>query len=59
MMWSSKSAHFIDIKDIHLIRKATHYCHPLGDDRFKKEIEREYAVMLGQAKRDRPKKQEN
>ena len=44
------------MSDIHLIRKATHYSHPVGDDRFKQEIERKYNIKIGQAKRGRPRK---
>ncbi len=29
----------LDIKDLQMIRKATHYSHPVGDDRFKLKIE--------------------
>ena len=46
----------IEVSDIHLIRKATHYCQPVGDDRFKQEIERKYNIKIGQAKRGRPRK---
>jgi hypothetical protein len=41
---------------MHLIRQATHYCQPVGDDRFRQEIENKYNIKLGQAKRGRPKK---
>ena len=46
----------INATDIHLIRKATYYSYPLSDERFKKEIEKKYAIKLGQAKRGRPNK---
>ena len=45
--------HF-DSEDIDLIREAMHYCQPLGDDRFKKMLEKKYGVKLGQARRGRP-----
>ena len=40
--------------DLHLIRKAAHYCQPVGDDRFREQIERQYGVKLGQMRRGRP-----
>jgi len=43
-------------EDLHSIRQATHYCHPLGDERFKKQIEKKTGVKLGQAARGRPKR---
>ena len=46
----------IEIRDRHLIRQATHYCQPVGDDRFRQEIEKKYNIKIGQAKRGRPKK---
>jgi putative transposase len=42
--------------DLHCIRKAAHYCQPVGDDRFRQQIEKKYGIKLGQAKRGRPKK---
>ena len=45
-------------RDLHEIRKAAHYCQPLGDDRFRQQIEATLGVSLGQAKRGRPKKVE-
>jgi hypothetical protein len=41
---------------MHLIRQVTHYCQPVGDDRFRQEIENRYNIKIGQAKRGRPKK---
>jgi len=49
--------HSMDAGDIHKIRKAAHYCHPVGDDRFCKSIEEKYGIKLGQAKRGRPLKE--
>lgn len=43
-------------KDIHLIDRATEYCHPVGDDRFCRQIEESYGISLGQCARGRPKK---
>jgi len=45
--------------DLHCIRKAAHYCQPVGDDRFRQQIEEKYGIKLGQAKRGRPKKQKD
>lgn len=42
--------------DIHLIEKASDYCHPVGDDRFCQQIESKYGIKLGQNNRGRPKK---
>jgi putative transposase len=42
--------------DLHCIRKAAHYCQPVGDDRFRQQIEKKYGIKLGQAKRGRPRK---
>jgi len=39
---------------------ASQYCHPIGDDRFKQQIEQRYGIKLGQAARARPiKRKEN
>jgi putative transposase len=43
-------------KDLELIRKAAHYCQPVGNDQFRREIEEKYDVKLGQLNRGRPKK---
>jgi len=48
----------LDIDDIHMIRKSTYYSHPLGDDRFKVEIEKKYGITPGQTKSGRPRKDE-
>ena len=37
-------------------REATHYCQPVGDDRFRQQIEQQYGIKLGQMKRGRPVK---
>jgi len=42
--------------DLSMIRKAPHYCQPVGDDRFRAQIESKYGVRLGQAKCGRPRK---
>ena len=43
-------------EDLHLIRKAAHYCQPVGSDRFREQIERKYGLHLGQMERGRPRK---
>jgi len=43
-------------EDLDLIRKAAHYCQPVGNDRFRREIEEKYGVKLGQLNRGRPRK---
>jgi len=43
-------------QDIHLIENASEYCHPVGDDRFRQQIEDRYGICLGQAVRGRPRK---
>ncbi|MCO6413575.1 MAG: transposase [Thiogranum sp.] len=47
--------------DLHLIRKAAHYCQPVADDRFRRQIEAKYGLRAGYMQRGRPKKvaQEN
>jgi len=40
---------------IHLIRKAAHYSQPVGDDRFREQIESHYGITLGQTRRGRPR----
>lgn len=46
-------------EDLHLVRKAAHYCQPVGDDRFRQQIETRYGVELGQMARGRPRKQDD
>ena len=46
--------HHLSEHDIHLIENASNYCHPVGDDRFCKQIEEKYDIKLGQAARGRP-----
>lgn len=50
------STHLGD-KDLHLIRKAAHYCQPVGDDRFRRKIEEQYRIKLGYMRRGRPPSQ--
>lgn len=42
--------------DIHLIDRASDYCHSVGDSRFCLQIEKKYGISLGQCARGRPKK---
>jgi putative transposase len=44
-------------EDLHLIRKATHYCQPVGSDHFRQQIEQKYGIKLGYMERGRPGKQ--
>ena len=46
--------HQIDIQDIHTIRKAIQFSIPLGNDRFKQQIEAALGRTTGFAKRGRP-----
>ena len=43
-------------QDLHVIRKAAHYCQPVGDDHFRCQIEQQYGIKLGQMRRGRPVK---
>jgi putative transposase len=45
-------------QDLHLIRKAAHYCQPVGNDRFREQIEKQYGIKLGNMQRGRPRKVE-
>lgn len=47
----------IDAGDLHLFRKAAHYCQPVGDKRFRRQIEEKYGIKVGQMKRGRPEKE--
>ncbi|TQV78279.1 transposase [Exilibacterium tricleocarpae] len=42
--------------DLHLLRKATHYNYPVGDDGFCQAIEEKYGITLGNVSRGRPRK---
>ena len=48
--------HQLSETDLHLIRKAAHYCQPVANEQFKQFIEGKYKIKLGQAMRGRPKK---
>jgi hypothetical protein len=48
--------HHLNEEDLHAIRKAAHYCQPVGDDRFREFIENKYKIKFGKAKRGRPSK---
>ena len=43
--------------DVHLIRRAAHYCQPVGNERFREQIEQKYGIQLGQMERGRPRKE--
>ena len=42
-------------RDVHLIEEANRYCQPVGGERFRRLIEREYGIKLGQSSRGRPR----
>jgi putative transposase len=44
----------LSVDDIHRIRKATHFCYPLGNERFKEKIEIMLDRKVGHALRGRP-----
>lgn len=44
--------------DLEQIRLAAHYCQPLGNQSFRRKIERKHGLKPGYLKRGRPKKQE-
>lgn len=48
----------LDSQDLHDIRQSVCFSTPLGDNRFKEQIERALNVKLGQAKRGRPRVEE-
>ena len=45
--------------DVHLIERLSQYCHPIGDDRFKQQIEQRYGVKLGRVTRGMPVKRKD
>ena len=47
--------HHLSEVDLHRIRNAAYYCHPVGDDRFRQQIEEKYGIKLGQMRRGRPR----
>ena len=48
--------HQLSEENLHLIRKAAHFCQPVSDDRFRQQIEEKYGIKQGQMKRGRPRK---
>lgn len=44
-------------EELYAIRKTTHYCQPLGDDRFRHQMEEKLGRRLGQMKRGRPRRE--
>ena len=50
--------HQLSEHDLHLIRKAAHYCQPVGDERFRAQIGEKYGIVLGQMRRGRPRNTE-
>ncbi|MCB1704885.1 MAG: transposase [Halioglobus sp.] len=45
-----------DDRDVQAIRTATHYCYPLGSERFCERLQAELGVSVGQQGRGRPRK---
>lgn len=43
--------------DLDKVRRSTHYCQPLGDERFGEFILQQYGIKSGQMRRGRPKSQ--
>jgi len=48
--------HHISAEDVHKIEKAAEYCQPVGDDRFRLQIESKYGIKLGYDGCGRPRK---
>lgn len=46
----------LDHESLQLIRAATHYCQPVGSERFRREIESQYGIKAGRMNRGRPRK---
>lgn len=46
----------LDDRDLQAIGIATHYCSPLGDDRFRESVEAKLGAPVGQQSRGRPRK---
>lgn len=42
--------------DVLLVRKAAHYCQPVADDHFSRQIAEKYGIKIGRMKRGRPRK---
>jgi len=43
-------------EELHFIRKAAHYCQPVGDDCFRQLIAAKYGIKMGRMQRGRPGK---
>jgi len=46
----------LDERDVQAIRSAAHYCHPLGGQRFREDVEARLGVPVGQQGRGRPRR---
>jgi putative transposase len=44
----------LNANDLTHLRRATQYCQPVGDEAFRRRVEREYGIRLGQTRRGRP-----
>jgi hypothetical protein len=49
-------AEVLSTEDLHGIRRATHYCQPLGGDRLKAQIELKTGQTFGRMGRGRPRR---
>ncbi len=49
----------VNQKDLQLIRKAAYYCQPIGNDRFRIQINEKYDLKPGQMRGGRPRKNNN
>lgn len=47
---------YFEAADLNAIRLAAHYCQPLGDDRFRSQIEEKLGRAVGHASRGRPRR---
>jgi len=43
-------------ENLHAIRNSAHYCQPVGDDRFRHQLESKYGIKCGRMQRGRPRK---
>lgn len=51
-----QSCRSMESDPIDLIGRAAEYCQPVGDDRFRLQIESKYGIKLGYDGRGRPRK---
>ena len=46
-------------EELHLVRKSAHYCQPVGNERFRQQIEAKYGITLGRMGRGRPRSEQH